>query len=87
MLSGERTKAMLPSRGGRLMVTPAFISRSQVVVDVVDLVGEVAEIARLAVVLGVPVVGELDQRRIAAGRCLAVLDRAASSGAARNTSV
>ena len=28
--SGERTKAMLPSRGGRLMVTPAFISRSQV---------------------------------------------------------
>ena len=28
-LSGERTKAMLPSRGGRLMVTPAFISRSQ----------------------------------------------------------
>jgi hypothetical protein len=29
-LSGERTKAMVPSRGGRLMVTPAFISRSQV---------------------------------------------------------
>lgn len=29
-LSGERTKAMTPSRGGRLMVTPAFISRSQV---------------------------------------------------------
>jgi len=29
-LSGERTNAMLPSRGGRLMVTPAFISRSQV---------------------------------------------------------
>ena len=28
--SGERTKAMLPSRGGRLMVTPAFISFSQV---------------------------------------------------------
>ena len=28
-LSGERTKAMTPSRGGRLMVTPAFISRSQ----------------------------------------------------------
>jgi hypothetical protein len=28
--SGERTKAMLPSRGGRLMVMPAFISRSQV---------------------------------------------------------
>src|SRR4029079_12914342 len=29
-LSGERTKAMTPSRGGRLMVTPAFIRRSQV---------------------------------------------------------
>ena len=28
--SGERTKAMLPSRGGRLMVTPIFISFSQV---------------------------------------------------------
>lgn len=28
--SGERTNAMLPSRGGRLMVMPAFISRSQV---------------------------------------------------------
>ncbi|MHC2284741.1 hypothetical protein ACVIJW_000611 [Bradyrhizobium barranii subsp. barranii] len=28
--SGERTKAMLPSRGGRLMVTPAFISCAQV---------------------------------------------------------
>jgi hypothetical protein len=28
--SGERTKAMLPSRGGRLMVIPCFISLSQV---------------------------------------------------------
>ena len=28
--SGERTKAMLPSRGGRLIVTPAFMSSSQV---------------------------------------------------------
>ena len=28
--SGERTNAMLPSRGGRLMVMPAFIRRSQV---------------------------------------------------------
>ena len=28
--SGERTKAMLPSRGGRLMVIPIFISLSQV---------------------------------------------------------
>ena len=27
-LSGERTKAIMPSRGGRLMVTPACISRS-----------------------------------------------------------
>jgi len=30
ILSGDRTKAMCPSRGGRLMVTPAFISRSHV---------------------------------------------------------
>jgi len=30
ILSGERTKAMRPSRGGRLMVTPDFIKRSQV---------------------------------------------------------
>jgi len=28
--SGERTNAMLPSRGGRLMVMPSFIRRSQV---------------------------------------------------------
>src|SRR5579883_696668 len=28
--SGERTKAIIPSRGGRLIVTPAFISLSQV---------------------------------------------------------
>src|SRR6185295_16168708 len=28
--SGERTKAMLPSRGGRLMVMPIFMSLSQV---------------------------------------------------------
>ena len=45
MRSGERTKAMLPSRGGRLMVTPAFISLLAGRVDVVDLIGEVAEIA------------------------------------------
>ena len=29
MLSGERTNAMRPSRGGRLMVTPCFCRRSQ----------------------------------------------------------
>ena len=29
MPSGDRMKAMLPSRGGRLIVTPCFISRSQ----------------------------------------------------------
>jgi hypothetical protein len=28
--SGERTNAICPSRGGRLMVTPIFISRAQV---------------------------------------------------------
>ena len=30
MLSGERTNAMLPSRGGRLIVTPALCSLAQV---------------------------------------------------------
>ena len=30
MLSGERTKAILPSRGGRLIVTPLFMSFWQV---------------------------------------------------------
>jgi hypothetical protein len=30
MLSGVRMKAIWPSRGGRLMVTPAFISFSHV---------------------------------------------------------
>ncbi len=29
-LSGERTNAIMPSRGGRLMVTPPFIKRSHV---------------------------------------------------------
>ena len=29
ILSGVRTKAIWPSRGGRLMVTPAFINFSQ----------------------------------------------------------
>ena len=28
--SGERTKAIMPSRGGRLMVMPSFIRRAQV---------------------------------------------------------
>ena len=30
MPSGDLTKAMRPSRGGRLMVTPAFVNLSQV---------------------------------------------------------
>ena len=30
MFSGDRTNAIVPSRGGRLMVTPAFISFSHV---------------------------------------------------------
>jgi hypothetical protein len=29
ILSGDRTNAILPSRGGRLMVTPPFASRRQ----------------------------------------------------------
>ncbi len=36
-------------------------------IDVVHLEGEVAEIARFAVVLGVPIVSELEERRVAAG--------------------
>src|SRR5580692_2954530 len=39
-------------------------------IDVVDLVGEVAEIARLTVVLAVPVIGQLDQRRLAVAGAL-----------------
>src|SRR5262249_42515761 len=35
-------------------------------IDVVDLEGEMAEIARLAVVLGVPIIGEFEQWRVAA---------------------
>ena len=34
--------------------------------DVVDLEREVAEIARFAIILGIPVVGEFQKRRIAA---------------------
>ena len=39
-------------------------------IDVVDLVGEMAEIARFAVVLAVPVIGQLDQRRLAVAGAL-----------------
>src|SRR5262249_33852047 len=42
--------------------------------DVVDLVGEMAEIACLAVILGVPIVGELDEGGLAGGALLALLD-------------
>ena len=45
MSSGERTKAMWPSRGGRLMVTPASMQALAGGVDVVHRVGEVAEVA------------------------------------------
>ena len=68
MLSGERTKAMLPSRGGRLMVTPAFMELVAEGVDVVDLIGEVAEVAAAGIDLRVPVIGELDRRILLAGR-------------------
>ena len=57
--------AMLPSRGGRLMVMPSLHQAVAGRVDVVDLIGEVAEIAVLAVFLLVPIVGEFDQRRAA----------------------
>ena len=68
MLSGERTNAMRPSRGGRLIVTPCSIEPAARGVDVLDLVGEVAERAADAVLLGVPVVGQFDLRRVVAGR-------------------
>ena len=60
MASGERTNAMWPSRGGRLMVTPASHSRCAGRVNVVDLVGEVAEVAPAGIAGLVPIVGQLD---------------------------
>jgi hypothetical protein len=59
MPSGERMNAMWPSRGGRLIVTPASISRWQVR-RCLDLVGEVAEVAAAGSFSGIPVVGQLD---------------------------
>jgi hypothetical protein len=44
-----------------LRVTPAFQAVANGI-DVVDLEGEVAKIAGFAVVLGVPIVGEFEQR-------------------------
>src|SRR6266849_6070650 len=44
-------------------------------VDVVDLVGEMTEMARLAVILAVPIVGELDERRLAGRALLGLLDQ------------
>ena len=38
-------------------------------VDVVDAIGEMAEIAATAIALLVPIVGELDLRRLVARRC------------------
>ena len=73
MLSGVRMKAMWPSRGGRLIVTPAALSLAQSRIDVVDGIGEMAEIAPAFVVLGVPVVGELDGRLPARLRLLGVV--------------
>src|SRR3569833_2791090 len=57
---------------------PALLQLLAGRIDVIDLVGEVPEVPRLAVVLGVPVEGQLDTRGI---------PPAASSGAARNTRV
>ncbi len=75
MPSGDLMKAMLPSRGGRLMVTPVSMQALAGVVDVVDLVGEVAEVAPALVVLGIPVVGELDKGRLLVDAALLVLGR------------
>ena len=62
MASGVRMKAMWPSRGGRLIVTPPPSELGAGRVDVVDGIGEMAKVAPACVVLGVPVVGELDGR-------------------------
>ena len=43
---------------------PAIHKALAGVVDVVDLVGEVTEVAALAIDFRVPVVGELDERRV-----------------------
>ena len=68
MLSGERMKAMRPSRGGRLMVTPPACKLVARRVDVLDLVCEMAEGAADRVLLRVPVVRELDLRLVVARR-------------------
>ena len=51
MPSGVLTNAMCPSRGGRLIVTPASMQPLAGRVDVVDPVGEMAEVAPAGVVL------------------------------------
>ena len=61
MLSGERMNAILPSRGGRLIVTPGIAQPRAQRVDVVDLVGHVTEVAPARVLLGIPIVRELDR--------------------------
>ena len=68
MLSGERTKAALPSRGGRLIVTPCLQQPVADRVDVVDSKGDMPKIAGLAIILRVPVIGELDRGLFIAGR-------------------
>ena len=73
--SGVRMKAIRPSRGGRLMTTPAFCSLVASRVDVVDGIGEMAEIAPAGIDLRVPVVGELHQRRLRLFRVLGVAGR------------
>ena len=49
--SGERMNAMWPSRGGRLMVTPAFMQLVAEGVDIVHAIGEMAEIAAALIFL------------------------------------
>src|SRR2546421_672929 len=43
-------------------------------IDIVHLVGEVAEMPRFAIVFGIPIVGEFDERRLAGRAPLALLD-------------
>ena len=68
MPSGERTNAMWPSRGGRLIVTPASASRRAGRVNIVDAKGEVAEIAPAVIAALVPIMGQLDLGDVVARR-------------------
>jgi hypothetical protein len=66
--SGERTNAMRPSRGGRLITTPRVQQALASCVDIVDLIGQVTEVACAAVFFGIPVPGEFHLGALVTGR-------------------